>query len=157
MILLKLGSELPNLVKKTSTPSEDTTKCRLDIYKVECFNEVGCKGDSFSIMSLTSFHMKNGVQFLQKLNIAKTKHKQKKTSYSFLTRLLTFKLPQEFLKYNDIYAISTSPKADIEANFLKSENRRFKNLRFSQKEQDTFNPILDVVFSASFNPFTTLM
>ena len=45
----------------------------------------------------------------------------------------------------------------MEANFLKLENRSFKSLRFSQKEQNTFSPILDVVISASFNSFTTLM
>ena len=40
MLLLKLGSELPNLVKNFQFALKIWTKCRLNFHKVEYFHEV---------------------------------------------------------------------------------------------------------------------
>ena len=41
-----------------------------------------------------------------------------------------FKLQQEVLKSNDIYVSWSSPKTDLEINFLNLENRKFWERRF---------------------------
>ena len=51
---------------------------------------------------------------------------------SFAPRPLIFKLQQVVLKFNDIYVSWSSPKIDLETNFLNLENRRFENVNFSQ-------------------------
>ena len=51
---------------------------------------------------------------------------------SFAPRPLAFKVKQEFLKFSDIYVISSSPKTDLETNFLILENQSFENASFSQ-------------------------
>ena len=44
MLLLKLGSDLPNLVKKFQSVLKISTKCRLNFHEVEYFHEVECTG-----------------------------------------------------------------------------------------------------------------
>ena len=56
-------------------------------------------------------------QFLSKL-------KQQK-SHSFTPRSLIFKLQQKVLKFNDICVTSSSPKTDLDTNFLNLDNRCF--------------------------------
>ena len=55
-----------------------------------------------------------------------------KAAHSFAPRPLIFKLKQEVLKFNDIYMSWSSPKIDLETNFLDLENRSFENVSFSQ-------------------------
>ena len=62
------------------------------------------------------------------LNNRKAKH----TFALFKWRPLIFKLQQQVLKFNDICVNWTSPKTDVEANFLNLENRIFKNVSYSQ-------------------------
>ena len=50
---------------------------------------------------------------------------------SFAHRPLTFKLQQEVWKFNDICVRWSSPKTDLETNFLNLENRRFEYVTFS--------------------------
>ena len=64
-------------------------------------------------------------QFLSKL-------KYRKATHSFAPRPLNFRLQQELLKFNDICLSWSSPKTDLETNFLNLENRCFENLSFSQ-------------------------
>ena len=45
----------------------------------------------------------------------------RKTTHVFAPRPLTFKFQQEVLKYNDIYVSWSSPKTDLETNFLNLE------------------------------------
>ena len=58
--------------------------------------------------------------------------KKNKIHTSFAPRPLAFKVKQEFLKFSDIYVISSSPKTDLETNFLILENQSFENASFSQ-------------------------
>ena len=44
MFLLKLGSELQNLIKKIQSVLKIKTKCRLHFQEVEYFQEVECTG-----------------------------------------------------------------------------------------------------------------
>ena len=53
-------------------------------------------------------------------------------THSFVPRILIFKLQQEFLKFNDICVSRSSPKTDLETNFLNLENRSFENVSFFQ-------------------------
>ena len=55
----------------------------------------------------------------------------RKATHVFAPRLLIFKLQQEVLKLNDICVSSSSPKTDLEKNFLNLENWSFENVRFS--------------------------
>ena len=55
-----------------------------------------------------------------------------KLSRIFAPKPLTFKLQQEVLKVSDICMSLSSPKTDLVTNFLILENRRFKNVSFSQ-------------------------
>ena len=52
----------------------------------------------------------------------------KKTTDSFAPRPLIFKLQQEVLKFNDIFMSWSSPKTDLETNFL---TQKIKVLRTS--------------------------
>ena len=45
--------------------------------------------------------------------------------------LLSFKLQQEALKFNDIYVSCSSPKTDPERNFLNLENQNVEGRFFS--------------------------
>ena len=45
-----------------------------------------------------------------------------------LPKPLIFKLQQEVLKFNDIFVSWSSPKTDLETNFLNPENRSFENV-----------------------------
>ena len=56
----------------------------------------------------------------------------RKLTHSFASRPLIFKLQQEVLKFNDICVSWSSPKTDLETNFLNLENRSFENVSFSQ-------------------------
>ena len=58
--------------------------------------------------------------------------KIRKATHSFAPRPLIFKFLQEVLKFNDICVSCSSPKADLETNFLDLENRSFENASFSQ-------------------------
>ena len=54
-----------------------------------------------------------------------------KVSHIFASRPLIFKLQQEVLKLNDICVDWSSPKTDLETDFLDLENRSFENVGFS--------------------------
>ena len=71
--------------------------------------------DSLTLKHLNSFQKQNN----------------RKTTHSFAPRPL-IKLQQEVLKFNDICVSWSSPKADLERNFLNLENRSFENVSFSQ-------------------------
>ena len=45
---------------------------------------------------------------------------------------MIFQLQEEVLKFNDIYLSRSSPKTDLETNFLNLENRNFEKVNFSQ-------------------------
>ena len=55
-----------------------------------------------------------------------------KTTHSFAPRPLISMLQQEVLKFNDICVSWSSPKTDLEMNFLHLENRLFENVSLSQ-------------------------
>ena len=55
-----------------------------------------------------------------------------KTHTSFAPRPQIFKLQQEDWKFSDIRVSWSSPKTDLEMNFLNLENRRFEYVTFSQ-------------------------
>ena len=55
----------------------------------------------------------------------------RKATHSFAPRPLIFKLQQKVLKFN-ICVSWSSPKTNLETNFLNLENRSFENIRFSQ-------------------------
>ena len=54
--------------------------------------------------------------FFQNLN-------NRKVTHSFAPRILIFKLQQEILKLNDTCVSWSSPKTNLETNFLKLEKR----------------------------------
>ena len=54
----------------------------------------------------------------------------RKTTHSFATRPLIFKLQQKVLKFNGICVIWSSPKSEPVTNFLNLENRSFENVTF---------------------------
>ena len=56
----------------------------------------------------------------------------RKVTHSFAPRPLISKLQQKVLKFNDICVSWSSPKTDLETNFLNLENRNFENVSFSQ-------------------------
>ena len=56
----------------------------------------------------------------------------RKATHSFAPRPLSFKLPQEVLKFNDICVSWSSQKTDLVINFLNLENRSFENIDSSQ-------------------------
>ena len=60
------------------------------------------------------------------------KIKVRKKQHSFAPRPLIFKLQQEVTKFNDTCVSWSSPKTDLETNFLNLENQRFENVSFSQ-------------------------
>ena len=66
--------------------------------------------DSFTLKHHNSFQNKNN----------------KKATHSFAPRPLIFKLQQAVWKFNDICLIWSSPKTDLEKNFLNLENRSFE-------------------------------
>ena len=53
-----------------------------------------------------------------------------KVTHSFAPRPLIFKLQQEVLKFDDICVNWSSPKTDLETNFLNLENRSFESVSF---------------------------
>ena len=54
----------------------------------------------------------------------------RKTTYCFALRPLIFKLQQEVLKFNNLCVSWSSPKTDLEANFLSPEIEVLKTLVF---------------------------
>ena len=62
---------------------------------------------------------------LKRLNSFQNQDNRKAT-HSFAPRRLIFKLQQEVLKFNVISVSRSSPKIDLVANFLNSENRSFR-------------------------------
>ena len=56
----------------------------------------------------------------QNLNDRRAKH-------SFVPRSLTFKLQQDVLKFNDIFASWSSPETELGTNIFNLENRSFEN------------------------------
>ena len=56
----------------------------------------------------------------------------RKATHGFAPRPLSFKLPQEVLKFNDICVSWSSQKTDLVINFLNLENRSFENIGSSQ-------------------------
>ena len=60
------------------------------------------------------------------------KQNNRKDTHSFVARPLIFKLPQEVLKFNDIRVSWSSPKTELEANFLDLIKWSFENVSFSQ-------------------------
>ena len=77
----------------------------------------------------------------------------RKATHSFAPRLLIFKLEQAFLKFNDICVSRSSPKTNLETNFLNLENRSFENVSFSQIV--TCKKIFDIPLL--INPFILLI
>ena len=65
-----------------------------------------------------------------------TRHKSfqnknnRKATQSFASRPLIFKFQQEVLKFNGICMSWSSPKTDLETNFVNLENQSFENLIF---------------------------
>ena len=55
-----------------------------------------------------------------------------KATHCFAPRLLVFKLQQEVLKSNNICLGWSSPKTELETNFLNLENRSLEKVSFSQ-------------------------
>ena len=51
---------------------------------------------------------------------------KRKTRYNFATRPLIFKLQEEVLEFDDICVSCSSPKTELETNFLNLENKRFE-------------------------------
>ena len=60
------------------------------------------------------------------------RHKTQFIKRSFDARPLIFELQQEFLEFNDICVIWSSPKTDLVTNLLDLENRSFENVSFPQ-------------------------
>ena len=56
----------------------------------------------------------------------------RKVTHAFASRPLIFTLQQEVWKFSDICVSWTSPKTDLETNFLNLENPSFVHLTFSQ-------------------------
>ena len=56
--------------------------------------------------------------------------KNRKVRNSFAPRPLIFKFQQEVLTFNDFCVSWSSPKTDLETNFLNLENRSFENISF---------------------------
>ena len=56
----------------------------------------------------------------------------RKATHSFAPRPLIFKLQKEVLKFNDICESWSSPKTDLEKNFLNLQNQSFESVSFSQ-------------------------
>ena len=56
----------------------------------------------------------------------------RRATHSFAPRLLIFKLQQEILKFIDICVSRSSPKPDLETNFLSLGNRSFESISFSR-------------------------
>ena len=56
----------------------------------------------------------------------------RKATHSFAPRPLIFKLQKEVLKFNDISESWSSPKTDLEKNFLNLQNQSFESVSFSQ-------------------------
>ena len=52
----------------------------------------------------------------------------RKATHSFARRPLICKLQQEVLKFSDAGVSWSSPKTDLETNFLNLENRSFENV-----------------------------
>ena len=59
-------------------------------------------------------------------------NKNRKATHNFAPRPLTSKLQQEFWKFIDICVGWSSPKTDLDTNFLNLKNRSFENVTFSQ-------------------------
>ena len=57
------------------------------------------------------------------------KYNNRKATDSFAPRTMIFKSQQELLNFND--TCMSSPKTELETNFLNLENRNFENVRFS--------------------------
>ena len=56
----------------------------------------------------------------------------RKVTHTFVSRPLIFTLQQEVWKFSNICVSWTSPKTDLETNFLNLENPSFVHLTFSQ-------------------------
>ena len=56
----------------------------------------------------------------------------RKDTNAFAPTPLIFKFQQEVLKFNDICMNWSSPKADLDTNFLNLENWSFEDVSFSQ-------------------------
>ena len=74
--------------------------------------------------SMDSLTLKRHDSFLNKNN--------KKVKHSFTPRYLIFKLQQEVLKISDIYVSWSSPKIDLDLNFVNLKNGSFEHVSFSQ-------------------------
>ena len=57
---------------------------------------------------------------------------KRKTRYSFAARPLIFKLQKEVLEFDDICVSCSSPKTELETNFLNLEKKSFEIASFSR-------------------------
>ena len=88
------------------------------------FRFVFIKTYFFSRKHIDSLTLKSHNYFQNKNN--------RKATHSFAPRPLIFKFQQEILKFNDTCVSWTSPKTDLETNFLNLENQSFENVSVSQ-------------------------
>ena len=59
----------------------------------------------------------------------------RRATQSFAPRLLIFQLQQEILKFSDICVSWSSPKTDLEINFLNLGNRSFESASFCRDSE----------------------
>ena len=75
------------------------------------------------------YFVQQKVKTLRRYNCFQNKN-NRKTTYSFAPRPLIFKLQQEVSKFIDIYVSWSSPKTDLEPNFLNLKNRSLSTSPF---------------------------
>ena len=85
------------------------------------------------LLKFILFFKKNYELFDFKTSLILSKLKNREATHSFVPRHLIFKSQQEVLKFNDTCAKQSSPKTDLETNFLNLENQSFENISFSQQ------------------------
>ena len=86
---------------------------------------------SFTFKMWFLYELKNKVG-LSKNVYGKDNRNNRKATHSFAPRPQIFKLQQEVLKFNNICVSWSSPKSDLETNFLDLEKRSCGNINFSQ-------------------------
>ena len=111
------------LISRSVLIKTAVNKAMSEIFHFDCV--------SFLLKLIFLFNRKHGI-FDFKVSQNSFRNKNRKATHSFALRSLIFKMQEEVLKFNDICVSCSSPKTDLEMNFLNLESRSFDYVSFSQ-------------------------